>query len=359
MKLFKCPCCGQLLHFENTRCENCGRRLGYVPEASVLSALDPVDDDGRVWQARAEIGGRYRFCANAEHQVCNWLVPEDRPDIFCAACRHNRTVPNLEGSDAVAKWRRIEFAKHRLFYTLLQLDLPRPAVGESSEPLVFDFLADTEAAAGPKVLTGHDEGVITIALAEADDAEREKRRATMGEPYRTLLGHFRHEVGHFYWDVLVRDGGQLSECRALFGDDEEDYQAALKRHYEQGAPPDWQERFVSAYATTHAWEDFAETWAHYLHIIDSLEMARAFGIRVEPRIDNSADLAAAADLDVYGEPDIYRIVQRWIPIAFALNSVNRCMGQNDVYPFVLSPAAIDKLGFMHHLVRRGRERPER
>ena len=352
MKLFKCPCCGQLLYFENTRCENCRRRLGYVPEADILSALDPVEGREGVWQARAEIGGRYRFCHNADHDVCNWLVPADGPDRLCTACRHNRTIPSLGDPGARGAWRKIEDAKHRLVYTLLRLRLPLPEPGKSAEPLVFDFLADPPTAGGPKVMTGHENGLITIALSEADDAEREMRRTTMGEPYRTLVGHFRHEVGHFYWDVLVRDGGRLAECRAMFGDDTQDYGEALKRHYKEGAPPDWQERYISSYATTHPWEDFAETWAHYLHIVDSLEMARAFGMGVEPRVDGTDDLAVeAADVQVYAEPDIERIVKTWIPLAFALNSINRCMGQSDLYPFILSPPVVEKLGFIHGLVR--------
>ena len=353
MKLFKCPCCAQPVHFENTRCERCGHRLGYLPEADVLTALDP---EGESWRSLADVGGLHRFCANAEHDSCNWLVPAESPARFCLACRHNRTIPAIDDPARRTAWGRIELAKRRLFYTLIRLGLPIPAPGEGPEPLVFDFLADAPEPDGPKVMTGHDEGAITIALAEADDAERERRRAAMGEPYRTLLGHFRHEVGHFYWDILVRDGDQLEACRAVFGDDRQDYGAALKRHYAEGPPADWRERFVSAYATTHPWEDFAETWAHYLHIVDSLEMARAFGMRVEPRLEDSAVLAADADVDVYEAESVEELVRRWIALAFALNAINRCMGQNDLYPFVLSPAAIAKLGFVHRLVRGVRER---
>ena len=352
MKLFKCPSCGQLLYFENTRCGACGHRLGYIPEGDVLTALEP--DGEAAYRALAQIGGRYRFCLNAEHDVCNWLIGADLTDGYCIACRHNRTIPDLSREGTLASWRKIEFAKHRLFYTLLRLGLPTPARGETEEPLVFDFLADAPTPDGPKVMTGHDDGLVTISLAEADDAERERRRAQMGEPYRTLLGHFRHEVGHFFWDLLVRDGGKLDECRTVFGDDRQDYGEALRRHYEEGAPADWQEHFISAYATTHPWEDFAETWAHYLHIVDSLEMARAFGMAVEPRLEDSDDLAVKADLDVYGEADIHRMVGIWIPLGFALNSINRCMGQADLYPFVLSPAVIEKLGFIHALVRSAR-----
>jgi hypothetical protein len=192
---------------------------------------------------------------------------------------------------------------------------------------------------------------VTIALAEADSAEMEKRRAELAEPYRSLLGHFRHEVGHHYWDILVRDGGGLEQCRAAFGDDSQDYEAALKRHYEQGAPPDWTERFVSAYATSHPWEDFAETWAHYLHIVDTLETASAFGLRIKPAIDRDGAHSARLDFDPYVLGTINEIIDAWAPFVIAMNSVNRAMGRPDLYPFVLAPAVVEKLRFVHDLVR--------
>ena len=176
-------------------------------------------------------------------------------------------------------------------------------------------------------MTGHDDGIVTIALAEADSAEIEKRRSEMAETLSELLGHFRHEVGHHYWDILVRDGGRLDACRAVFGDDTQDYEAALKRHYEQGAPPDWQERFVSAYATSHPWEDFAETWAHYLHIVDTLETASAFGLRIDPSIDREGAHKARLDFDPYVEGTIDEIIEAWAPFVVAMNSVNRAMGR--------------------------------
>ena len=207
---------------------------------------------------------------------------------------------------------------------------------------------------GAKVLTGHDDGLITLNLNEADDAEREKLRLAMGEPYRTLLGHFRHEVGHYFWDVLVRDAGRLDDCRGLFGDDREDYAQALQRHYADGAPPDWQQHFVSAYASAHPWEDFAETWAHYLHIIDTLEMATAFGLAVHPVLSESPALHADIDFDPHKAGDIARLIDAWLPLSFAVNSINRCMGQPDLYPFLLSPAVVEKLGFIHALVHAAR-----
>ncbi|WP_424139021.1 zinc-binding metallopeptidase family protein [Roseomonas chloroacetimidivorans] len=348
MRLFKCQNCEQLLYFENTYCERCKYRLGYLPDGAILSALEP---DGENWRPLASPEAPRRFCANAEYEVCNWTVPADTQERFCAACRHNHLIPDTSVDDNLLRWRKLEFAKHRLFYTLVRFCLPLATRNEDPEGLSFDFLADPPDPSGPKVMTGHDNGLITIALKEADDAEREQMRKNMGEPYRTLLGHFRHEVGHYFWDKLVRDGGQLEACRAVFGDDSQDYGAALQKHYAEGPPPDWQDNFVSTYATTHPWEDFAETWAHYLHIVDTLETAASFGLRVQPKIDKSGDLHAAIDFDPYREPDFSRIIDDWLPLAFAVNSLNRSMGQPDLYPFVLSPAVIKKLEFIHGLVR--------
>ncbi|QRE73683.1 zinc-binding metallopeptidase family protein [Methylobacterium aquaticum] len=349
MKLFQCQSCGNILYFENRTCQRCGHRLAYLPETRTLSALEPAG--GEDWTPLAAPDRPSRFCANAVHDTCNWLVPPGSGDAFCLACRHNGTIPDVSNPEYLAKWREMEFAKHRLIYTLLRWNLPLKTRAEDPEHgLIFHFLADPPENQGPKVMTGHDNGVITIALVEADDAEREKRRREMGEPYRTLLGHFRHEVGHHYWDLLVRDAGRLDACRAVFGDDSQDYDAALQRHYEQGTPADWQENFVSAYATTHPWEDFAETWAHYLHIVDTLEMASAFGMQVHPLLDAGGELAARIDFDPYEAQSIEQIMKAWLPFVFALNSVNRAMGQGDLYPFVLAPPVIAKLGFIHGLV---------
>jgi hypothetical protein len=352
MKLFNCQHCGQMLFFENRTCERCSRTLGYLPDLSTLSALEP---EGDVWRALATMDGPFRFCSNAEYHACNWLVSTVSAETYCKACRHNRTIPDLSRPGKVEQWRKIETAKHHLFYTLIRLRLPLATRAEDpGHGLAFDFLDDPPAAAKPKVLTGHDEGVITLATKEADDVEREKMRTAMGEPYRTLLGHFRHEVGHHFWDILVRDGDQLETCRAVFGDDSQDYDQALKRHYQAGPPPDWPNRFISAYATAHPWEDFAETWAHYLHIVDTLESASAYGLRIHPDADRSGLLEARVDFDPYEEPRIQVIVDDWVPLTFAMNSLNRSMGLQDPYPFVLSPTVISKLGFIHQLVHEPR-----
>ncbi|WP_062210107.1 putative zinc-binding metallopeptidase [Aureimonas sp. AU12] len=350
MKLFSCPACDQVLFFNNTRCERCGHALGYEPRQNRLLALEPAGD-AWVSVGYKSAGDHWVYCDNHRYNVCNWLIPAGSGEKYCLADRHNMMVPDLSNPRNQALWAKMEAAKHRLFYTLLRLKLPLYTRDEHREGLGFKFLAD-DPNSPKKVMTGHEDGVVTVALAEADDLERETRRNAMGEPYRTLLGHFRHEVGHWYWDILVRDGGDaLEACRAVFGDDTEDYGEALKRHYANGPKANWQEEFVSAYAGSHPWEDFAETWAHYLHIVDTLEVGGSFGMTIHPRLDRDGILTTDLDFDVYGEETtIEEIADGWLAISQALNSMNRAMGLSDLYPFVLSPAVIRKLGFIHDLV---------
>ncbi len=287
------------------------------------------------------------------------MIEADDPDHYCTACWHNRTIPDTAIPENAAAWRKIELAKHLLFYSLMKLKLPLNEKNEDgSARLAFDFLASSPQQEGPRVMTGHDNGLITLALEEADDAEREKRRTSMHEPYRTLVGHFRHEVGHYFWDVLVRDGGQLENFHKIFGDESVDYGEALQKHYANGAPPDWQQRFISAYASSHPWEDFAETWAHYLHIVDTLEMARAFGMYVHPRLARPGELDAQVDFDPYTVRDPKALIDTWLPLSSALNALNRTMGLLDLYPFVLSPMVIEKLSAIHDLVH-GNKLPDK
>ena len=249
MKTFYCQHCHHTVVFENSFCINCDRHLGYISAENRMVSVEP---DGEGWRIDDETRERYRFCKNWEIRGCNWLVAFDANEAYCEACRHNRTIPNISDPDALAAWQKIELAKRRLLYSLIRLGLPHPsAADDDPEPLVFDFLQPDQAR---PVFTGHDSGVITVSLAEADDAAREKTRQEMGEPYRTLLGHFRHEIGHYYWDRLVWNGGDITTFRALFGDEREDYQSALARHYQAGAPVDCQNNFISAYASSHPWE---------------------------------------------------------------------------------------------------------
>ena len=347
MQTFFCDRCDHRLFFENTSCENCSVRVGVVDGQDMRSVL-PDPERPEVLQTVGDVRGSrtLRACANASHNVCNWFVDEGEGD-YCLACRHNLTIPSLTDPKHLLDWRRMEWAKHYLFYTLVRLGLPLTTRKEDpDEGLGFDFLS-TDAPDTPVVMTGHDNGLITIDLAEADDAERERRRSAMGEPYRTLLGHFRHEVGHWYWDRLARDGGRLDFIRSVFGDDRADYGKALKRHYDKGAPVDWQQNHVSTYATAHPWEDFAETWAHYLHIIDTLDTARAVGMTL-PGAHGSE--AVEIDLDPYSFTEFAAISAQWSPLTIAFNAINRSMGLPDLYPFVLSPTVVAKLAAIHSLV---------
>ncbi|MGG5823300.1 zinc-binding metallopeptidase family protein [Falsiroseomonas sp. HW251] len=341
MRLFACQKCSNLLHFENTSCEKCGSALGYLPPQRMLSAFA----DGVALLDRQ----RWKPCANAAWQACNWMLREDEEQEYCPACRHNAVVPDLTIAANLPLWQNLEVAKHRLLYTLDRLDLPH-----DPEELRFSFLADTAAQ---NAMTGHDNGQITVALAEADDAEREKRRSAMHEPFRTLLGHFRHEVGHYYFLVLVERAGRQDAFRALFGDERADYAEALKAHYAKPPSDDWRGQYISAYAAAHPHEDWAECFAHYLHMVDSLEMAASFGMSIRPRLDREGVLEAEVDFDPY-RASIEDILLAWTPLTVAMNAMNRSMGTPDLYPFVLSEAVGRKLGFIHELVHhRPRTRP--
>ncbi len=350
MKLFTCADCGQLLFFENAQCQRCGRALGFVAERTSLATLDA---DGDLLRPLDMPDEAYRWCANAAHGACNWLVPADSDIEYCRACDHNRTVPDLGIERNLELWRDVEAAKHRMIYSLLRFGLPLASKREEPETgLAFDFLSDEACSFkdDERVMTGHAEGLITLNLSEADPAAREQARTSMDEPYRTLLGHFRHEVGHYYWERLIRDDGRLDAFRALFGDERDDYGKALERHHTNGPPADWPTRFVSAYASAHPWEDWAETWAHYFHMVDTLETAHAHGITSRPRASADPDLTVEIDFVPYHTRKFDRLMDEWPPLTVAINSLNRSMGQPDLYPFVLAEPAETKMRFVHDLI---------
>ncbi|MBS1180134.1 MAG: hypothetical protein H6Q99_14 [Proteobacteria bacterium] len=356
MRLFSCDGCGNTVHFDNGACIACNRRLGYLPGSARMTALEPSADG---WISPA-LGQGFVFCANAEIAACNWLLPAEAPGGLCPACRHNRTIPALTDDRATNAFRRVVSAERHLFYSLLAWRLPVPDKSEDTEAgLAFDFLADEIGPDGVvvPVMTGHADGVITLAIAEADDAAREERRVQLGEPYRTLLGHFRHEIGHYYWDRLVRDGSRLDAFRALFGNEQQDYGEALERNYRDGPPADWRNRFVSSYASCHPWEDFAETFAHYVHMVDALETAHALGLVVSPRVAAPEQLDLLVDFSPYHQRDFAALANAWPPLTVAVNEINRSLGQRDFYPFVLSEEILSKLEFVHALVAPNRSPP--
>ncbi len=345
MKRFRCQC-GNPLFFENSQCVSCDRTLGYLPDINEMSALEPQENV--LWQARhpAPQGALYRLCAHRDLAACNWVIRQDDPAPFCLACRLNRMIPDLSVERNLKLWAQTEAGKRRLLYSLRRLGLP--VRGKDEEPrtgLAFAFVTTPPGEHAPNagedplsVTTGHQDGLITINVAEADDAERERIREQMQEPYRTLLGHFRHEIGHYYFGLLVCGPDRKQRFRGVFGDEREDYAGALARYYQQGPAADWQAAYISAYATAHPAEDWAESFAHYVHMRDTLETACDFGF--VPKISGATAGA------------FKRTLECWMEFTIGFNALNRSMGIADPYPFVLSPQAQAKLKLIDELIGR-------
>jgi hypothetical protein len=355
---FACRC-GRPVYFRNSLCLGCKAPLGFEPESLQVRAMTPAAgaNTWRVDGGEDKADGdatEWRRCENFESPAgCNWLVRADDEETLCRSCRLNRTIPNLDDPNNREWWRRIENAKRRLVSQLLSLKLP--VVSKESEDaergLMFDFLRSP--GEGPRVLTGHDNGLITLNIEEADDSVRERTRNEMREPYRTLLGHLRHEVGHYYWDRLVAGTPQLEKFRALFGDEREDYAAALKRNYEQGPPADWANQHITSYASVHPWEDWAETWAHYLHVVDSLDTALRFGLQGED-VELEVEPFVVEDLYDPEADDAERVIlliNSWVRLTNVLNELARSMGQQDFYPFVMSRPVLRKMHFIQMIVK--------
>lgn len=355
MRIFRCDHCSNALYFENVTCLRCGSDLAFLPGQMDLCPVEALDNAvPGLWQRRApglrEAGQRWRMCQHREAtQSCNFAVPEADPNPLCVSCRLTRVLPDLSDPQNRFRWYRIEVAKRRLWFTLARLRLmpTEPPGGQVIGP-IFEFKQDLP---GQPVMTGHDQGVITLNVAEADDAERVRRRVAMHEPYRTLLGHLRHESGHYYWTTLIDEAGRHEDFRRVFGDERADYQQALKAHYDRGGQvPGWQDRFVSAYASAHPWEDWAETWAHYLHMLDLLETAASHAARVVPSGGSEDQAKEVTDPFDVGPGGFDGLVEQWVPLTLLVNSLNRSLGQEDAYPFALSHTALSKLRFVHETI---------
>jgi hypothetical protein len=355
-RAFSCAC-GRPVFFRNSQCLACQRPLGYDPGRRLLLALERVRPNGwREAGVPVRRARRYLRCANlGSAAACNWLLDAQEAQAgltLCRCCRLTRTVPDLSQPDAGLWWSRIEQAKRRLVSSLIGLNLPvQPKAEDPQGGLAFDLLLAPPG--GPAVITGHADGLITLDASEADDANREARRGQLGEPYRTLLGHLRHETGHHYWQRLVEPTPWLEAFRALFGDERQDYAAALQRHYSAGPPADWGQRFVSAYASSHPWEDWAETWAHYLHLVDTLDTAASFGLDGE-RVELSYERFGPDVVADAGDPQaagFLQLINGWMELTGVLNELSRSMGVADFYPFVLSRPAVRKLHLVHRVIR--------
>lgn len=316
-----CRQCGNPLYFGNSTCVSCGTRLGYSRDER---AIVPVDQQGRYVD---ECGHVRQVCADASLSGCTWLA--DAPGGRCFSCELTRTRPSDDDVKGLSEYPIAEGAKRRLITELDGREFTiRTRREDPKTGLAFDLLSSVSG----KVMTGHADGVITLDLAESNDVHREQLRVSMDELYRTMLGHFRHEIGHFYWQQLVT-GDSLTEFRGLFGDERESYVDALERHYSRGAPSQWQDRYISQYATMHPWEDFAETFAHYLHICDTVETASAYGLTT---VAPPSEFASFRGL----------VTGVWVPLSIALNQINRGMGEGALYPFVIPRPALGKLEFV-------------
>ncbi|WP_292835331.1 putative zinc-binding metallopeptidase [Microbacterium sp.] len=326
MKAYRCRVCSNPLYFENSVCVACGTPLGYSRGEREIVPVDStgvyVDAEGLIWHV----------CRNLNLSGCTWLAPLAGGQ--CFSCDLTSVRPADSDAAGLTNFPIAERAKRHLITELDALGFPLvPRSTDGDHGLAFELLSSTESP----VVIAHNDGIITIDLAESDDSHRERIRRQLDEPYRTMLGHFRHEVGHYFqWRLVENDPDVLARCRELFGDEGTDYDAAIQRHYADGPPANWAEDFISSYATMHPYEDFAETWAHYLHICDTLETAVEYG------------LLAAADLLGHARfQDLVATV--WVKLSTALNLVNRSMGKDDLYPFVLAPAVLDKLDFVSTL----------
>ena len=346
-RAYRCDC-GKLAYFLDRDCRKCGQALGYEADMGEMRSLKAGSVPG-VWRLAGDGGmPEYRRCAGLLTPAeCNWLVPAESNATQCLACRLNRKTPDPNEAGNPGYWRAVEISKRRLISQLLGLGLP--IVSKAEDPrngLAFDLLRSP--AAGPQVMTGHAGGLITINIEEADDLKRQQLKTAMNEPYRTLLGHFRHEIGHYYWDRLVWNTAWLEPFRALFGDERADYAESLKANYEGKYPSDWPQRFISRYASCHPWEDWAETWAHYLHIVDSLDTAVCHGLELD-LFDENADHFNLDDLYDPGHPEARRslhFLNCWMEMVATLNRLARSLGQPDFYPFEMPRAVVKKLHFI-------------
>jgi hypothetical protein len=374
MKTFKCDCkAHQILFFESSLCVACERVVGLDDKFDKVEPYDLDETSGQYFKAEDPVV-RYQKCDNhVDYKTCtgmvnlNTFVPvEGEEEVLCFACRFNETIPDLSIIEHIPLWKKMEVAKRRALYTLKAMKLPLETIAQNPKSgLSFDFTTDRDVndhfASTLKnqqaVLTGHDSGHITINLAEADDVARSHAKLAMGEKYRTLLGHFRHELGHYYFDKLIAGSPQKHAlCKQYFGDDELSYKNAMDKHYKEGAPENWRDAYISEYATMHAYEDWAETWSHYMHIMDTLETAKNFSI-TGSTIGNAEETEEVEDLtlpqDAYffsAQTSITNILDTWMDFSIILNSLNRSMGMSDAYPFVLTQPVRTKLAFIHYAI---------
>jgi hypothetical protein len=334
-----CPVCGSLVFFESLACPGCSTELGFHPPSGSFRTLGPDPS--------------WRPCSNRTWR-CNWLAESAEPSGQCLSCRLTRRRPPDDDEVALGKLATAAVDKRRLLVQLIDLGLPIDPYYDTPGGLAFDLVS---GVGGEPVTIGHANGVITIDLAESLDSHREALRVRLGEPYRTMLGHFRHEVGHYYQSILLDEPGAApgtgdgwDACRELFGDERRSYTDALERHYRVGAPEGWIDAYISDYATMHPWEDFAESFAHYLHITGTLSTAAHAGVVLHAEHTGGFDHGDVEPRVSYRDAGFDEVLADWRWLSLMFNRVNRSMGLRDLYPFGIVAPVAEKLAFVHRLV---------
>ncbi|MDQ7728558.1 putative zinc-binding metallopeptidase [Halomonas sp. SpR8] len=317
MRVFANPVGSGSLWFDNLATAD-GTPVAYDPQARAFVPMPP-------------------FCINREIIGCNWIAPEE--GAFCRSCAMTALAPDPEIPNAMQNWAKTEAAKRWVLDNLGRWHWFRPE--DPGAPPVFHLLAEGRSP----VPMGHIEGVVTISVAEVDPVLVTTRREALEEPYRTMIGHMRHEISHMLWWRLSLREDFLDAFREMFGDERQDYTAALQRHYNDGPPPNWKESFLTTYASAHPHEDWAETAAHLLHLTDIADSFAASNL--------SSPELPSHQWEPYAEPDAERLIYVAAELTVGVNHVNRSMGLPDLYPFVLSEAARHKLAFVHDWLRRG------
>lgn len=329
MRLFACSNCATRVYFDNSTCLACGLAIAFAPERLAMVALD----------------AEHLACAQrTTSEGCNWVAA----GIVCRACELTDSTSVAGTGDLRA---RAEAAKRHLLYTLLQLDIPFAPKRDGADTSGLRFVWTWPGPAQTN-RTGHADGTITLDLNEADDARREAARVNFGEPQRTVLGHLRHELSHHLCQRYIDGREHVEAFRVRFGDEREDYAVALQTHYAQGPPANWQQQFISAYASAHPWEDWAETCAHYLLMVDAVETATAWGLSLSATGTGTDSAVAAAD--AAASPIDQLVFERWLPMTLFMNAMSRSFGLNDTYPYLLPEPVVAKLRFVQAvLARRG------
>lgn len=351
--------CGAPLFRENTSCVRCGSLVGFLPDLGRLLAFAPLKSARTGPRAYVntlpDLADRsFKTCAGREtaHQ-CNWMLEASDAATQCLSCSLTRTTPDLSLPGATERWSAAEHAKRHVLIQLLRLRLPVLSRHTHPDGVWFDFLEPLPG--GGTLLTGHAEGLITLNLAEADPAQRAFIQEQMGESYRTLTGHMRHELAHYYWERFSKDSTWLQSFRQAFGDERADYATALAQHHQNGPNPNWAIGFISPYASSHPWEDWAETFAHYLHMEDALHTAQRLGLELH-RLHLRADTFNRNTLQVPNTPPLDHqfldSINRWVLLSLTANELNAALGHPHAYPFVLNPNIVTKLHAVHQTLQR-------